>query len=187
MPPPHPSIDPLRDLLRRLQAARIEAALGGSGLLYALGLAERISDWDLTTDAEPGAVRMALTGFSWEDRTGGQNFESAGRYVVHVDGEELDLISRSALRSEAGITRLPTIITGWWQGLSVHRSREPVRRIREPVHRLREPGVIRIGGAGGQTPSNNGGSGKVPTSNRDKGPLRRHRHGGGLPYRMTSR
>lgn len=115
--PIHPPIEPLRSLLRRLEDASIEAALGGSGLLHALGLVERVNDWDLTTDAAPDLVRAALEGLPWEDRTGGQGYETAGRFVIQAGEHEIDLICRFAIAGEQGVCRLPTIVTGHWQGL----------------------------------------------------------------------
>lgn len=113
----HPPIAPLRQLLGRLNAAGITAAVGGSGLLFPLGLVDKVRDWDLTTDADPAQVRRALEGLSWEDRTGNHGFETAGRFVVRQDGEELDVISRMAIRTESGVVYMPTYVTGQWDGI----------------------------------------------------------------------
>lgn len=113
----HPPLAPLRDLLHRLEGAGIEAALGGSGLLYPLGLVERVNDWDLTTDANPDLVRAALESLPWEDRTGGHDYATAGRFVIHAGTDEIDLICRFAVAGEGGVCHLPTIVTGHWQGV----------------------------------------------------------------------
>lgn len=50
-----PPLEPLRLVTSRLDAAGIEWAVGGSGLLASLGLVERVNDWDLQVEcsAEP--------------------------------------------------------------------------------------------------------------------------------------
>ncbi len=108
-----PPIEPLRQVLDRLKAHDITAALGGSGLLHAHGLVDRVNDWDLTTDAAPATVAAALDGLSYEDRTGGGNYRTAGRFVIHADGLEIDLICGFAVNGCA----LPTLVTGEWQGI----------------------------------------------------------------------
>lgn len=113
----HPPIEPLRQVLERLHAAGVEAALGGSGLLFAHGLVEQVHDWDLTTDAAPERVAESLTGLRYEDRTGNHGFETKARLVVHLDGQEIDVICRFAIRTEAGVAHLPTYVTGQYQGL----------------------------------------------------------------------
>lgn len=115
--PIHPPKEPLIRLLERLQAAGIEAAVGGSGLLFPLGLVGKVNDWDLTTDGAPEQVRAALDGLSWEDRTGGFDYATAGRFVVFAGDMEIDLICRFAVAGEAGVVRLPTLVTGHWQGI----------------------------------------------------------------------
>lgn len=110
-------MEPLVRLLDRLHAAGVEAALGGSGLLYAHGLVAQVNDWDLTTDAAPDQVREALAGLPYADKTGGREFATRARLVVQTDGREIDLICQAAMRTDGGITRFPTIITGEFQGI----------------------------------------------------------------------
>jgi len=113
MEPIHPPMEPLRGLLARLQTAGVTAALGGSGLLFAHGLVDRVNDWDLTTNSPPDLVRAALTGLTWEDRTGGGNYQTGGRFVVLIDGMEIDIMARLAVSG----CSLPSIVAGEWQGV----------------------------------------------------------------------
>lgn len=92
----------------------IACALGGSGLLAALGLERHVRDWDLTTDAAEEEVRRAVAG---------RDFERFGSSGVHADSKlvfaegPIDLIVRFALAGERGVVRIPTVITGEWHGL----------------------------------------------------------------------
>ncbi|MFZ5622765.1 MAG: hypothetical protein ACOY5W_17240 [Pseudomonadota bacterium] len=113
----HPPLEPLRLVLERLRQGGVQAALGGSGLLFAHGLVERVNDWDLTTDAPPEQIRPAILPLDWEDRTGGQDYATAGRFVIRQDGIEIDVMSRFAIATEGGVCRLPTLVAGTWQGV----------------------------------------------------------------------
>lgn len=112
------SLQSLHFVLDRLQSAGLIAALGGSGLLYAHGLVADCHDWDLTTDAAPEAVAAGLGDLPWQDRTSRDGrFATACRFVVQVDGEEIDLMSRFAIPTEAGVCSIPTRVDDQWQGV----------------------------------------------------------------------
>ena len=103
-------------IVERLERAGIECALGGSGLLAALGLADTVRDWDLTTDAPRPAVEAALAGLEWEN---------AGSDELHADEKlmfprlELEIIRGFAFFTPLGVVRLPTIVTRRWAGLPI--------------------------------------------------------------------
>src|SRR5262245_2371184 len=61
-----PPVGPLLDAVRRLEGAGLVVALGGSGLLAALGLESEARDWDLTTDAMPDDVAARFAGITIE-------------------------------------------------------------------------------------------------------------------------
>ena len=109
-----PDLRPLRQVAAALEAAGIPFALGGSGLLAALGLARTVHDWDLTTDAGLEPVSAGL---------GGQRTEIVGPGGVHEDsklrfaGGTVELIVRMAIRTEAGACRIPTMTGGAWRGV----------------------------------------------------------------------
>jgi hypothetical protein len=114
--PRTPAIDPLRDMLARLDRAGIVGALGGSGLLASLGLWDTVRDWDVTTDAAVDDVAAALAGEPHE------RFGSSGIHADHklvLRGGEIEIICRFALRSEAGVCRVPTRVISAWRGVSV--------------------------------------------------------------------
>ena len=114
--PRTPAIDPLRDVLARLDHAGIMCALGGSGLLLALGLWDTVNDWDVTTDDAVDDVAAALAGEPPE------RFGSSGIHADHklvLRGGEIEIICRFALRSEAGVCRVPTRVLSTWRGVPV--------------------------------------------------------------------
>ena len=59
-PMPVPSSAGVTAVVEALQGRAAVAAVGGSGLLAALGLVERVRDWDVTTDAPTRTVEEAL-------------------------------------------------------------------------------------------------------------------------------
>ncbi|MER6840388.1 hypothetical protein [Streptomyces platensis] len=115
-----PTTGVLRGVIRILRARGMEPALGGSGLLVALGLAEIAHDWDLTVDSPADAVREALGegGFRFSDGTGGDRvYATRRRFVIDGGDHTIDLLVGFALRSTDEIVPLPTQVTGSWRGL----------------------------------------------------------------------
>lgn len=115
--PPFGAVTRLVDALR---SAGLTPALGGSGLLVALGLADTAHDWDLTVDAPEARVRAALDagGFSYADRTSDTApYATARRFVIAAGDHEIDLLLHFALHGPAGPEPLPTRVTGTWRGL----------------------------------------------------------------------
>lgn len=113
----HPPVEPVVTVVRRLQTAGVEVALGGSGLLAAHGLVDRVRDWDLTTDAPATLVEPLMQGLDYVDGTDPVRFRTERRLVVRAGGIDVDLICRFAIQGELGTCRMPTLVTGEWQGL----------------------------------------------------------------------
>jgi hypothetical protein len=113
-----PEIAPLQQVVRRLNAAGIEVALGGSGLLHSLGLIQVVHDWDLTTDAAPERVLAAVEGLTWEEVPYGSiPFASAYRLEIALTGCQVDMMVRFAITTAEGVCALPTFPCGAWQGV----------------------------------------------------------------------
>src|SRR5258707_4371901 len=101
-------IEPLLEVLGALERAKVTCAVGASGLLISLGIWNEAHDWDLTTDAPIERVRAALASFetSWHGSSG-----------IHADQKlvigtgEVECIVGFAIRSEAGVARIPTVVT----------------------------------------------------------------------------
>ncbi|WP_153034101.1 hypothetical protein [Amycolatopsis sp. YIM 10] len=116
-----PPLPVAQRVVTALEAGGLTAAVGGSGLLVALGLADVAGDWDVTVDADAREVAAALerAGLTYRDDTiGGENYSTDVRFVVSEAGHEVDVLVGFALRGPSGeVERLPTRVSGHWQGL----------------------------------------------------------------------
>lgn len=111
-----PPLPPLLALVERMERSGIVVALGGSGLLAALGLADSVGDWDLTTDAPLEQVTAALAG---------EPFTHKGSDELHADqklmlaGGSIELIVGFAYHTTRGVVRIPTRESGRWNGIPI--------------------------------------------------------------------
>jgi hypothetical protein len=111
-----PPFEPLLEVVARLERAGIACALGGSGLLVALGLGRVARDWDLTTDAALDRLTPVVAGSSWT---------TTGSGGVHADAKlmlpevSIEIISGFAFHGPRGVIRVPTIVTRHWRGVPV--------------------------------------------------------------------
>jgi hypothetical protein len=111
-----PPVDSLLRIVGALEEGGVVSALGGSGLLAAFGLTDEVNDWDLTTDAPLDRVRAALRAY---------DTEWCGSSGIHADqklmiaAERTECIIGFAFRSEAGVIRIPTVVTRSWNGAPV--------------------------------------------------------------------
>ena len=111
-----PPLSPLLDVVARLEAAGLVCALGGSGLLAALGLAHAVRDWDLTTDAPIEAVRAALDGLAvtWK----GSDALHADQKLM-LDDAAVEVIVGFAFHVGGRVVRIPTIVSGRRDGVPI--------------------------------------------------------------------
>ncbi|WP_158879559.1 hypothetical protein [Amycolatopsis anabasis] len=116
--PALPPVAPVRVVLDALAARGAEAAVGGSGLLAALGLGSVVHDWDVTTEAPAEVVRSALgdTGLTFRPDTV-RDGPYATRERFAVDEGPVDVLVGFAIRTATGVEALPTRVTGHWRGL----------------------------------------------------------------------
>ncbi|MEB5481034.1 hypothetical protein P8825_15815 [Shouchella clausii] len=114
-------IDALFTVASKLKANQIAFSLGGSGLLYALGLTETVNDWDIMTNANKNAVEQALFPIKTFEtgQTGDNLFVSGYKLFVEKNGQEVEIIGDFALRSEVDICRIPADAAFHWQGIPV--------------------------------------------------------------------
>lgn len=123
---PHPPLQVVQALFADL-AAHGRVVLGGSALLYALGLVDSVGDWDLITDvpAEQVAEVLAARGLSAE-RLGGDSprFATAALFRVDAGDHQIDVLVDFAIRSGGSVTAIPP--RGWrlWQGMTLGRPQD---------------------------------------------------------------
>jgi hypothetical protein len=115
-----PDRDVVRRVLRTLEDDGMVAAIGGSGLLAALGLADVVNDWDVTVDAPTSMVAGALktAGVSFQEAPVGSGvYATAARFVVDGADHQVDVIVGFAVLVDGTRIELPTRITGRWRDL----------------------------------------------------------------------
>jgi hypothetical protein len=109
-----PPLEPLAGVVERLEHAGLVVALGGSGLLGALGLADEAHDWDLTTDAAAGEIAPLLAPLELE------SFGPSGLHADHklkIVPAAIEIICRMAIRADAGVVRIPTVVSRRTRGI----------------------------------------------------------------------
>ncbi len=113
-------LDHVSAVTTQLDKAGIEYCLGGSGLLYSLGLIHTVNDWDITTDSPLDNVKNALQNFRWEHAPSGDYpFASEFRLSILDDRRNIDLIGHFSIISDAGVCHLPVVPAFVWNGVKV--------------------------------------------------------------------
>jgi hypothetical protein len=112
--PATPPLEPLLEIVARLQQEGIVCALGGSGLLAALGLTDAVRDWDLTAEAPLERLLPIAHGM---------RYETAGSDGLHADAKlmfpdlAVEVIAQFAFHAPGGVVRIPTVVTAAWRGV----------------------------------------------------------------------
>lgn len=111
-----PPLEPLREVLAVLDRAELPHAVGASGLLMALGLVDRINDWDVTVEADVDTLAELFAGRSFT------RYGNSGGHADHkltFETEKIELISRFAFFVPGGVVRVPTVVTRTWNDLPI--------------------------------------------------------------------
>lgn len=113
-------INNLITITNQLKRENIRYALGGSGLLYVLGLVNHVNDWDITTEEFKKDVKGALSLFEVEEVSSG-NFPFASDYKLRIlkNNQEIEIIGSFSIHSSRGICTIPLVITSEWRGISI--------------------------------------------------------------------
>jgi hypothetical protein len=117
-----PDLAVVQRVLHSLNESGLIAAIGGSGLLAALGLTEVVHDWDVTTDGPQSVVELALDAAGVPYRVvpaGTGIYATGGLYVVDGGSHEIDVIVDFAVRAGSRTIELPTRVSTTWKGLPI--------------------------------------------------------------------
>jgi hypothetical protein len=117
-----PSTEVVRQVLDAIENAGLPAAIGGSGLLAALGLVQDVRDWDVTTEGDLATVEAALraTGYPVSlAPPGDPRYRTRARYLVDGGDHEVDVMVDFAVATPGGIEAFATRVTQTWLGLPI--------------------------------------------------------------------
>ncbi|KMY54066.1 hypothetical protein AC623_08880 [Bacillus sp. FJAT-27231] len=115
-----PNLLQLLAVTERFERQGISYALGGSGLLYSLGLTDTIRDWDMTTDAPKELVLGVLDSLHVEEiESGVFPFASHYKLLVHQNNPQVEVIGHFSIVTEKGICNLPILPFRNWKGIQV--------------------------------------------------------------------
>lgn len=109
-----PPLPLLRDFVERLERAGLTVALGGSGLLAALGLGDTVRDWDLTCDDPLDRVVAALDGEPFVHK--GSDELHADQKLALADGT-VEVILGFAFQVAGAVVRIPTVVSARVEGI----------------------------------------------------------------------
>jgi len=112
----HPPLAPQHSLLAPLASAGIPHALGGSGLLAALGLVDHVNDWDVTVEIEVDALAALYPAATFT------RYGNSGGHADHkltFAAERTELIVRFAFFVPGGVVRIPTVVTDRWNDVPI--------------------------------------------------------------------
>ena len=111
-----PPLEGLRALTTRLDDAGLAWAVGGSGLLAAYGLVERVNDWDLQVESGPELLREMFADVP-------HSFHGHGGchadWKLGFESERIELIPRFAFFVPGGVVRIPLHVSRAWRGFPI--------------------------------------------------------------------
>ncbi len=121
-----PPLSVVTAVVSALQSEGAVAAVGGSGLLAALGLVDSVRDWDVTTDAATQTVEAALAGVAGAvfsaapaGEAGEAGYATRARFIVHSEDHDVDVLVGFALLEDEQVVPLPARVTRNWRGLPI--------------------------------------------------------------------
>ncbi|SDS78723.1 hypothetical protein [Microlunatus soli] len=117
-----PPLDDVRAVIEALEANGAVAAVGGSGLLAAIGVVDTIRDWDVTTEAADKVVVDALSSVGLPYRDAAMRdgvYATRQRFLVDAGDHEIDVLVDFSAHSPDGVVHFPTRVTRRWHGLPI--------------------------------------------------------------------
>ena len=113
-----PSFEALELISKRFSKSNILHALGGSGLLFALGINQEVRDWDIATEASLENVMEALEGLESKLIPNNELFKSHYLIKVTHNNTEIDIIGHFSIKKSDGDHHaVPVKIFGYWNSI----------------------------------------------------------------------
>ncbi len=120
-----PSLLALFEVAHRLKRGGVKFALGGSGLLHALGLCDLVYDWDITTESSWEQVEACIKGLEYERIPPSGIYATEHFCKINLHGSSVDLMRKFAIRQgDQAPHPISTIVTGYWRGIPLGSPRE---------------------------------------------------------------
>lgn len=113
------NIQNLKLITEALSRHQISYTLGGSGLLYYLGLVDHVNDWDLLVECPKEKLCEALGAYALREQSSGE-YPFASKYRIQVlPPFNIDVIGFFTIESAQGKLEIPLEAGSIWQGISV--------------------------------------------------------------------
>ncbi len=113
-----PSFELLNVVTQRFKDEKITFVLGGSALLYSLGLLSDVKDWDLCVEVPLEQIEACLGGLNYSLLPNNEIFKSDFLIRVQDNAAEIDIIGHFKIRrpDDGSIHRVPLKISHHWNG-----------------------------------------------------------------------
>jgi len=112
-----PSLSALKLFSQMLSSQNIPHALGGSGLIFALGGSCTVHDWDLTMHTTWDKLQNALNDIPHQYLKCDGIFATDFRCNLNFLDANFDLMNAFAIKDQNDIYRMPLKVTGHWNGV----------------------------------------------------------------------
>ncbi|WP_413380961.1 hypothetical protein [Alkalihalobacillus sp. 1P02AB] len=111
----------LQQVVEVLDENKIDYSLGGSGLLYALGLSEQVNDWDLMVEASEHELVKILEK-KWitpQKKKGDSSFGSDYVLQLNIENVTFEFIGHFSIYYEQQLIQIPNEVSFVWNGVKV--------------------------------------------------------------------
>lgn len=112
------NIKDLHGIAEKLNQSQIQYSLGGSGLLFYLGLIDKVNDWDIVVECPKEKLIEVLDDLPWSELKSG-DYPYASEFRIHIPSLHIDFIGSLALQNTKGTVKFPIENAAIWHGVQV--------------------------------------------------------------------